>query len=107
MPYTEAELQDNLYYQSLKKRDEELYRSKYHKAHDAFMNRESEFEDDQQKRLKTTLRDDTDAIKLYEDPETGESYPSPCQSLYVEIYQRRYRTQEDTLDYIDRDFTEF
>tara|TARA_Y100000361_G_C11128340_1_gene327372 strand:+ start:372 stop:695 length:324 start_codon:yes stop_codon:yes gene_type:complete len=106
MPYTEAELQDNLYYQSLKKRDEELYHAKYHKAHNAFMNRESEFEENAQKRLKVSMRDNTDVIKLYEDPVTGESYPSPCQKVYVELYQRRYRTQEDTLDYIDRDFTE-
>lgn len=106
MPYNEEELKDNLYYQSLKTRDEDAYHLKYHKAHDAFMNRESEFEQDENKRLKITLRDKNDVIKLYEDPVTGETYPSPCQHLYVEIYQRRYRTQEDTLDYIDRNFTE-
>ena len=43
MPYNEEELKDNLYYQSLKTRDEDAYHLKYHKTHDAFMNRESEF----------------------------------------------------------------
>lgn len=106
MPYTEDELKDNLYYQDLKKRDEDAYHIKYHKAHDAFMARESEFEPDVVKRLKISLRDKNDTVKLYEDPITGESYPSPCQKIYVRLYQRRYRTQEDTLDYIDREFTE-
>tara|TARA_B100000902_G_scaffold323493_1_gene317300 strand:+ start:9397 stop:9720 length:324 start_codon:yes stop_codon:yes gene_type:complete len=106
MPYTEAELQDNLYFQSIKKRDEELYHSQYQKAHNKFMDRESEFEENEQKRLKISMRDVEDALKLYEDPINGLSYPSPCQKLYVELYQRRYRTQEDTVDYIDRNFTE-
>jgi len=70
------------------------------------MQRESEFEENDNKRLKITMRDKNDTIKLYEDPVSGESYPSICQKLYVQLYQRRYRTREDTLDYIDRDFTE-
>ena len=106
MPYNEEELKDNLYYQSLKNRDEVAYNQKYQKAHDIFMQRESEFEEDQNKRLKLTMRDRNDAIKLYEDPVTGESYPSICQKLFIQVYQRRYRTREDTLDYIKRNFTE-
>tara|TARA_Y100000361_G_scaffold124069_1_gene116999 strand:- start:204 stop:527 length:324 start_codon:yes stop_codon:yes gene_type:complete len=106
MPYNEEELKDNLYYQSLKSRDEVAYNQKYQKAHNSFMQRESEFEENDNKRLKITMRDKNDTIKLYEDPVSGESYPSICQKLYVQLYQRRYRTREDTLDYIDRDFTE-
>tara|TARA_B100000902_G_C27247267_1_gene883288 strand:+ start:724 stop:1047 length:324 start_codon:yes stop_codon:yes gene_type:complete len=106
MPYNEEELKDNIYYQSLKQRDEQAYHIKYHKAHDTFMAREAEFEPNETKRLKISLRDKGDIMKLYEDPITGESYPSPCQKLYIRLYQRRYRTQEDTLDYIDREFTE-
>lgn len=106
MPYTEAELQDNLFYQSLKERDEQKYHLGYTKAHTAFVNRELEFEDNEIKIEKITLRDKKDVIKLYEDPITGEAYPGANQKIYVELYQRRYRTQEDTLDYIDREFTE-
>ena len=84
MPYNEEELKDNLYYQSLKSRDEVAYNQKYQKAHNSFMKRESEFEENDNKRLKITMRDKNDTIKLYEDPVTGESYPSICQNLYIE-----------------------
>ena len=39
MPYNEEELKDNIYYQSLKQRDEDAYNRKYHKTHDTFMAR--------------------------------------------------------------------
>ena len=51
MPYNEEELKDNLYYQSLKSRDEVAYNQKYQKAHNSFMKRESEFEENDNKRL--------------------------------------------------------
>ena len=52
------------------------------------------------------MRELDGSIRLFEDPQSGESYTDPAQNLNVEIYQRRYRTKDKTFDYIDRDFKE-
>jgi len=106
MPYTEQELQDNLHYQSLKERDEIKYEERFQKDYNTFIEREVKNDSDTNKVLKDSLRDANDIVRVYEDIETGETYSNLSQNLYIELYQRRYRTKEDTFDYIDRRFKE-
>ena len=106
MPYTEQELQDNLHYQSLKERDEIKYEERFQKDYNTFIEREVKNDSDTNKVLKDSLRDANDIVRIYEDIETGETYSNLSQNLYIELYQRRYRTKEDTFDYIDRRFKE-
>ena len=106
MPYTEQELQDNLHYQSLKERDEIKYEEKFQKDFTKFLDREMKDDVDENKVLKDSLRDAKGTVRVYEDIETGETYSNISQNLYIELFQRRYRTKEDTFDYIDREFKE-
>ena len=106
MPYTEEELKDNLHYQSLKERDEIKYEQKFQKDLSKFLTKEGSTEETKNKILKTSLRDNNGVIRLFENFNNGETYSNLSQKLYVEVYQRRYRTKEDTFDYIDREFKE-
>mgnify|MGYP000125514011 CR=1 FL=1 len=107
MPYTEQELQGNLHYQSLKERDEIKYEEKFQKDLSKFLQKEGNYNaGNQNKILKISLRDKNDVVRLFENFENGETYSNLSQKLYVEVYQRRYRTKEDTFDYIDREFKE-
>lgn len=106
MPYTEEELRDNLHYQSLKERDEIKYEQKFQKDLSKFLTKEGSTEETKNKILKTSLRDNNGVIRLFENFNNGETYSNLSQKLYVEVYQRRYRTKEDTFDYIDREFKE-
>ena len=106
MPYTEEELRDNLHYQSLKERDEIKYEQKFQKYLSKFLTKEGSTEETKNKILKTSLRDNNGVIRLFENFNNGETYSNLSQKLYVEVYQRRYRTKEDTFDYIDREFKE-
>jgi len=106
MPYTEEELKDNLHYQSLKERDEIKYEQKFQKDLSKFLTKEGSTEETKSKILKTSLRDNNGVIRLFENFNNGETYSNLSQKLYVEVYQRRYRTKEDTFDYIDREFKE-
>ena len=106
MPYTEEELQDNLHYQSLKERDEIKYEQKFQKDLSKFLQKNLKADTEQNKVLKTSLRDSNGVIRLFENFSNGETYSNLSQKLYVEVYQRRYRTKEDTFDYIDREFKE-
>lgn len=106
MPYTEQELQNNLHFQSLKERDEIKYEERFQKDYNTFIEREVKNDSDTNKVLKDSLRDANDIVRVYEDIETGETYSNLSQNLYIELYQRRYRTKEDTFDYIDRRFKE-
>jgi hypothetical protein len=99
MPYTEEELQDNEHYSSIKERDEIKY-------HDLFLKTNTKFLDNDGN-TKDTLLDKNDVIQLFENPTSGETYDDENQYLYVQIYQRRYRTKKKTLDFIDREFKEF
>ena len=106
MPYTEEELRDNLHYQSLKERDEIKYEQKFQKDLSKFLTKEGSTEETKNKILKTSLRDNNGVIRLFENSNNGETYSNLSQKLYIEVYQRRYRTKEDTFDYIDREFKE-
>ena len=106
MPYTEEELRDNLHYQSLKERDEIKYEQKFQKDLSKFLTKEGSTEETKNKILKTSLRDNNGVIRLFENFYNGETYSNLSQKLYVDVYQRRYRTKEDTFDYIDREFKE-
>ena len=106
MPYTEEELRDNLHYQSLKERDEIKYEQKFQKDLSKFLTKEGSTEETKNKILKTSLRDSNGVIRIFENFSDGETYSNLSQKLYVEVYQRRYRTKEDTFDYIDREFKE-
>ena len=106
MPYTEEELKDNLHYQSLKERDEIKYEQKFQKDLSKFLTKEGSTEETKNKILKTSLRDNNGVIRLFENFNNGETYSNLSQKLYIEVYQRRYRTKEDTFDYIDREFKE-
>ena len=106
MPYTEEELRDNLHYQSLKERDEIKYEQKFQKDLSKFLTKEGSTEETKNKILKTSLRDSNGVIRIFENFSNGETYSNLSQKLYVEVYQRRYRTKEDTFDYIDREFKE-
>jgi len=106
MPYTEEELQDNLHYQSLKERDEIKYEQKFQKDLSKFLQKNLKAGDSPNKVLKTSLRDNNGVIRLFENIGNGETYSNLSQKLYVEVYQRKYRTKEDTFDYIDREFKE-
>ena len=106
MPYTEEQLRDNLHYQSLKERDEIKYEQKFQKDLSKFLTKEGSTEETKNKILKTSLRDNNGVIRLFENFNNGETYSNLSQKLYVEVYQRRYRTKEDTFDYIDREFKE-
>tara|TARA_B100001113_G_scaffold330380_1_gene305939 strand:- start:15144 stop:15467 length:324 start_codon:yes stop_codon:yes gene_type:complete len=106
MPYTEEELRDNLHYQSLKERDEIKYEQKFQKDLSKFLTKEGSTEETKNKILKTSLRDNNGVIRLFENFNNGETYSNLSQKLYIEVYQRRYRTKEDTFDYIDREFKE-
>ena len=106
MPYTEDELRDNLHYQSLKERDEIKYEQKFQKDLSKFLTKEGSTAETKNKILKTSLRDNNGVIRLFENFNNGETYSNLSQKLYVEVYQRRYRTKEDTFDYIDREFKE-
>ena len=106
MPYTEQELRDNLHYQSLKERDEIKYEKKFQKDLSKFLTKEGSTEETKNKILKTSLRDNNGVIRLFENFNNGETYSNLSQKLYIEVYQRRYRTKEDTFDYIDREFKE-
>lgn len=106
MPYTEEELRDNLHYQSLKERDEIKYEQKFQKDLSKFLTKEGSTEETKNKILKTSLRDNNGVIRLFENFNNGETYSNLSQKLYVEVYQRRYRTKEDTFYYIDREFKE-
>ena len=106
MPYTEEELRDNLHYQSLKERDEIKYEQKFQKDLSKFLTKEGSTEETKNKILKTSLRDNNGVIRLFENFNNGETYSNLSQKLYVEVYQRRYRTKQDTFDYIDREFKE-
>lgn len=109
MPYTPQELLDNEFYSTLKERDEVAYELEYQKTKNAFESRELE-DDETLTELqlnKITLRNQNDVIQLYEIPQTGETYASNNQKIYVDIYQRRYRSKKDTVDFIKRDFKEF
>ena len=95
MPYTEKELQSNEFYTSLKDRDKIKYLRSVEKtvanstSHD------------------NTLRNDNDVVISYEDPDTVGSTLGVRDMIHFEIYQRRYRTNQDTKDILDRAFTEF
>ena len=95
MPYTEKELQSNEFYTSLKDRDKIKYLRSVEKTvansttHD------------------NTFRNDNDVVISYEDPDTVGSTLGVRDMIHVEIYQRRYRTNQDTKDILDRAFTEF
>jgi|TARA_B100000073_G_scaffold343752_2_gene349198 pyocin large subunit-like protein len=95
MPYTEQELQSSDFYTSLKDRDKVKYMESYNKtisnnpSHDG------------------TLRNDNDVILSYEDPDNVGSTLNSDDTIHVEIYQRRYRTNKDTKDILDRAFKEF
>ncbi len=99
MPYTQEELEANEHYTSLKVRDELKYTDEYIYARDQWVGRGGTPHD--------SFRSEDDVIQLYEDPATGESFPSPNQNLRVWIYQTRYRTNADTKDILDREFKEF
>ena len=109
MPYTPEELLENEFYSTLKERDEVAYELEYQKTKNAFETRELEIDDTlTEARLnKLTLRNKNDVVQLYETPQTGETYASNNQKIYIDIYQRRYRSKKDTVDFITRDFKEF
>tara|TARA_B100000900_G_scaffold412169_1_gene433405 strand:+ start:662 stop:949 length:288 start_codon:yes stop_codon:yes gene_type:complete len=95
MPYTEQELQSNEFYTSLKDRDKQ----KYLLSVDESVNNSTSHDG--------TLRNNNDVIISYEDPDNVGSTLTDRDAIHVEIYQRRYRTNQDTKDILDRAFTEF
>ncbi len=98
MPYTKKELEANEHYTSLKERDEEKFAVEYSNVQIKFQNLGGQYFD--------SLRNNQGVIQLYETIKTGESMPESHQSLYVDIYRRRYRTKADTKDIFDREFKE-
>jgi|GEM_PF-4323633 hypothetical protein len=109
MPYTPQELEDHEFYSSLKQRDEVAYELEYQKMKNKFEARELEANPtlSEAQVNKISIRNKNDVVQLYESPQTGETYISNNQKIYVNIYQRRYRSKKDTIDFIDRDFKEF
>jgi hypothetical protein len=99
MPYSQEELEANEHYTSLKVRDEIKYNQEYVFSRDKWIARGGEAHD--------SFRNEDDVIQLYEDPETGESFPTPNQQLRIWLYQIRYRTNAATKDILDREFKEF
>ena len=98
MPYTQQELEANEHYQSIKSRDEVKYHSEYNAARSKWLAEGGNLND--------SFRNSDDVIQLYEDPQTGERYQSDNQFLRCMIYQRRYRTNVDTKDILNRQFEE-
>ena len=98
MPYSKKELESNEHYTSLKERDEQKFKTNYENAQIQWTNLGGQYFD--------SLRNNRGVIQLYETIDTGESMPEAHQSIYVDIYRRRYRTKADTTDTFDREFKE-
>jgi hypothetical protein len=99
MPLTSEQLQNSEHYQKLLERDEIIYNALYDADLLTFQNNGGMMED--------SLRDSNDAIQLYEDIITGEAKNLGNQLLRILLYQRRYRTNTETKDILDREFKEF
>tara|TARA_B100000902_G_C26496712_1_gene521936 strand:+ start:219 stop:518 length:300 start_codon:yes stop_codon:yes gene_type:complete len=98
MPYSKKELEANEHYTSLKERDEQKYSTGYGNVQVQWTNLGGQYFD--------SLRNSQGVVQLYETIDTGESMPEAHQSMYVDIYRRRYRTKADTTDIFDREFKE-
>tara|TARA_A100001391_G_C5081036_1_gene280025 strand:+ start:3423 stop:3716 length:294 start_codon:yes stop_codon:yes gene_type:complete len=96
MPYTQKELEANEHYTSLKVRDEVKYNKDFNKNLQMFSDRGGS----------GTLRSEDGTILAYENPQNGETLDHPSQTLSVKIYQRRYRTKEQSKNIFDRSFKE-
>jgi hypothetical protein len=99
MPLTSEQLQNSIHYQTLLERDEIIYNALYNADLLTFQNNGGMMED--------SLRNSNDAIQLYEDIITGEAKNLTNQLLRILLYQRRYRTNAETKDILDREFKEF
>jgi hypothetical protein len=99
MPLTSEQLQSSIHYQTLLARDEIIYNALYDADLLTFQNNDGMMED--------SLRDTNDSIQLYEDIITGEAKNSTNQILRILLYQRRYRTNAETKDILNREFKEF
>jgi len=99
MPLTSEQLQSSVHYQALLERDEIIYNALYNADLLTFQNNGGVMED--------SLRDSNDSIQLYENIVTGEAKNLSNQILRILLYQRRYRTNAETKDILNREFKEF
>ncbi|MAE86032.1 MAG: hypothetical protein CMB80_25065 [Flammeovirgaceae bacterium] len=99
MPLTDEQKAGSQHYQALLERDEIIYNALYDADLLTFQNNGGINED--------SLRDTNDSIQLYENVETGEAKNSTNQILRVTLFQRRYRTNAEAKDILNREFKEF